>query len=90
MIEKVKLGTFGMYEMEMAANKIIYICRNSEARWAQRFSILDMESEHERIGFTELLYSGWLEHGTYNGEFYSSKSFIKRVEEYATRRFKKN
>lgn len=72
------LGVFGMYEMEAAAKRIIEICSNT---WKQRFSVGSFSGD-EATGFVELLYCGWLNHGTYNGEFFVSQHFIERVQDH--------
>ena len=70
-------NTFGMTEMELAAERILKICSTCKE---QRFSITSFIDEYEMDGFVELIHNGWLEHGTYNGEFYMSDSFIERIK----------
>lgn len=73
-------GVFGMVEMEEAAKRIIQLCSKT---WEQQFSITSFTaSGWEMNGFVELLYSGWLEHGDYNGSFLVHKNFIKRVQDH--------
>jgi len=72
------LGVFGMDEMECAAKRIMKLCA---VTFNQKFGIDDMETDRERTGFVELLYSGFIDKTDchYNGEFHVSKSFIDRV-----------
>lgn len=67
-----------MREMELAAIRILEICANNRY---QRFSLSGMKSDAERDGLVELIYHGWLEHGTYTAEFYISEGFINRIKE---------
>lgn len=73
-------GKLGMYEMEIAAERILEKYSNQENCG---ISIEDMENETERKGFVELLYRGWLkkEKYCYNGHFNITKKFLKRLNE---------
>lgn len=72
------LGKFGMYEMEISAERIIAINKLYHPVY-----LADMIGEQEQTGFLELIYNGWFtksaDHYCYNGGFVASKSFLERI-----------
>lgn len=88
-------STFGMHEMEVAAETIlrkISECRLSlPPGYYLPISLSDFQTEHEMVGFLELIYGGFMTKQspgpdplyhlyTYNGQFVPTREFFDRVE----------
>ena len=69
---------FGMLEMESAAVRILERLKTAD-NFEATFSVDMFGSSIERNGFVELVFSGWLQHGTYNGSFSVKPSFLIRI-----------
>lgn len=71
------MGKLGMFEMELAAEKIVAIIGQHGIR--QSFSVGRFSGEQEQNGFVELVSCGWLEHAGYNGCFRATPKLLERL-----------
>ena len=67
------LSTFGMYEMEVAAEIIFNNGLDNE------FTGDLFRTDYERTGFYNLLLGNFLERGMYNSRFIAGEEFKRRV-----------
>ena len=73
-------GRFGMFEMEVAAARIIDLLKDEHKYWVIYEDFID--NKQAMVGFCELLHGGWLERSIYNGSYCPSEQFRARLSGY--------
>lgn len=76
-------GVFGMFEMEVAARRIISKCQ-AAGTWSTPIVYEDFPDEREKNGFLCLIFYGWFRMLVEKGVFYVDGAFIKTIGDRVT------
>lgn len=78
--EKINLSsTFGMFEMEQAAARIVRICLKI-GTWVVPITYSSMEGDTEEKGYLHLIYGDMIKNHYNKGNFYVTPEFVERVK----------